>query len=46
VSPLLRYWLILFLEITAIYREDHAKRINRMWQNTGFRSVSAVTISF
>jgi hypothetical protein len=39
MSPLLRYWLILFLEITAIYREDHVKGLNIMWQNTEYRVV-------
>jgi len=37
---------IIFLEIAVIYCEDHVKRINRMWQNTEFRSVTAVTILF
>jgi len=36
----------LFLEIAAIYCQDHVKRMNRMWQNTRFRSVTAVTILF
>ena len=38
--------IMFFLEIAAIYCEDHVKRINRMWQNTEFRSVTAVTILF
>jgi len=36
----------MFLEITVIYRKDHVKRVNIMWQNTEFRSVTAVTILF